>query len=77
MGEMILNVNTLPDHLFRYIRSDKIKFNEENGVITLTPVADVTERAMAAIDRLQGMFSGKLSTEDFIAQKQTEKDLEL
>ena len=40
MNEIILKTNTLPEPLFRLIRTEKVTVNEANGVISLTPVKD-------------------------------------
>jgi hypothetical protein len=75
MDDVILNVNTLPEPLYRRIRSDTVRVHEENGVIMLTPVKPVSEQEQA-VNRLCGMFTGKLSTEGYMAQKQLDKELE-
>jgi hypothetical protein len=38
MTEMILNARTLPEPLFKLIRTEKVKVNETNGVINLIPI---------------------------------------
>jgi hypothetical protein len=38
MTEMILNARTLPEPLFKLIRTEKVKVNESNGVINLIPI---------------------------------------
>ncbi len=39
MQEMVLNTNTLPEPLFRLIRTEKVKVNESiNGIINLIPI---------------------------------------
>ena len=44
MEEMIMNVNTLPEPLYRRFRSDRIRVHEENGVVMLTPVKDLPKK---------------------------------
>lgn len=52
----------------------KVKFFEENGTITLTPFFEEKPR----FDHLIRMFSdGKISIDDFLEEKQQEKELEL
>lgn len=73
MEDIILNVNTLPAPLYRYIRSERVKASESNGVITLIPIDDKKVSA----NRLFGMFSdGKLSVDKFMEQKRSDKELE-
>jgi hypothetical protein len=73
MEEIILSVNTLPAPLYKFIRSEKVKARESNGVITLTPIDDKKDSST----RLFGMFSdGKLSVDKFMAQKRADKELE-
>ena len=76
MDDMILSVSTLPEPLHRRIRSDRVRVHEENGLFILTPIIDVNEQALACIEQLCGMFAGKLSTDDYVSQKQLDKDLE-
>lgn len=40
MTEMILNTRTLPEPLFKLIRAEKVKVNEANGIISLTPIME-------------------------------------
>jgi hypothetical protein len=73
MEEIILNVSALPAPLYQYIRSEKVKARESNGVITLTPVDDKEDSST----RLFGMFSdGRLSVDKFMAQKRADKEFE-
>jgi hypothetical protein len=75
MTEMILDVQTLPETVFSRISTEKVMFREENGSIVLTPVS-VSEKRQN-FDVLFGMFSdGKLSSEEYMREKQFEKELE-
>ncbi len=38
MTEMILDAKTLPESLFKLIRTDKVKVNEDNGIVNLIPI---------------------------------------
>jgi hypothetical protein len=38
--EMILNTRTLPEPLFKLIRTEKVKVNESDGVINLIPIME-------------------------------------
>ncbi len=40
MTEMILNARTLPESLFKLIRTEKVKVNETNGIISLIPILE-------------------------------------
>ncbi len=40
MVEMILNARTLPESLFKLIRTEKVKVSEADGVIKLTPIME-------------------------------------
>jgi virulence-associated protein VagC len=73
MADMILDVQTLPETILLRISTKKVKIHEENGSITLTPIAEKKQN----FDILFGMFSdGKLSTEEYMKEKQIEKELE-
>ena len=72
MEEMILNVNTLPEPLHRRFRSDKVRVHEEeNGVITLTPVVSTEPTDLWGL-----LPKGMLTTEKYFAQKRLDKELE-
>jgi hypothetical protein len=74
MTEMVLDVQTLPENIFSKITTQKVKVYEENGTITLTPILEEKPR----FDHLIGMFSdGKISIDDFLAEKQRERELEI
>ncbi|GHU39456.1 hypothetical protein FACS1894190_04190 [Spirochaetia bacterium] len=74
MTEMVLDIQTLPETVFSRISTRKVKFFEENGTIKLTPFFEEKPR----FDHLIGMFSdGKISIDDFLEEKQQEKELEL
>lgn len=74
MDSTILSVNALPELLIKHFNIDKVRVQEENGIITLTPINK--SKQLKAINQLMGMFAGKLSTEDYMAQKQIDKELE-
>ena len=72
MTEMLLDTNTLPKPLMRLIRTEKVKVREARGEIQLTPV-----KAAGLDCPLFGMFAdGKVSVDQFIADKRREKVLE-
>jgi hypothetical protein len=73
MRETVLDIQTLPEVILSKISTKKVKVHEENGTITLTPFSDEKPR----FDHLVGMFSdGKISIDDFLTEKQIEKELE-
>jgi hypothetical protein len=72
MTEIVLDARTLPEPLFRLIRTEKVKVRESDGEIRLTPIIDTTKGCP-----LRGMFTdGKISVDKFIENKQTEKEIE-
>jgi hypothetical protein len=72
MEPVIINREILPEPISSYIHSAKVKVSEENGNVILSPIKEKPN-----LDELFGMFSdGKLSTEQFIAQKAIEKEME-
>ena len=73
MTEIVLNTSTLPEPLYRLIRTGKVKVREADGEIRLTPIVDIKKGCP-----LRGMFAdGKISVDKFIESKQAEKELEL
>jgi len=73
MSDMVLDVQILPEMIFSRISTEKVKFHEEDGSIVLTPVVEKKNN----FDVLFGMFSdGKISTEEYMKEKQIEKELE-
>jgi hypothetical protein len=63
MEEMIMNVNTLPEPLYRRFRSDRVRVHEENGVVMLTPVKDLQKEATESKPHMK--FVGILSQESY------------
>jgi len=73
MSDMVLDIQTLPEIIFSKISAEKVRFHEENGSIILTPVIEKKRN----FDVLFGMFSdGKISSEEYMKEKQIEKELE-
>jgi hypothetical protein len=69
---MVIDRQILPEPIFSYINSEKIKIFEENGNIVLSPI-----NINPNVNELFGMFSdGKLSSEDFMREKVIEKEME-
>jgi len=73
MTELVLNTNTLPEPLFRLIRSEKVKVNEENGVVSLTPILEIEGDCP-----LRGLAAeSNLTVDSFLAMTHDEKELRL
>jgi len=72
--EVVLDIQALPEMVFSKIPSRKVKIYEKNGTITLTPIFE--ERP--CFNHLVGKFSdGRVSVDDFLDNKQREKELEI
>jgi len=72
MTEMVLNARTLPEPLFRMIRTEKVKVIENNGIISLTPVVETTRRCP-----LRGLASDStLTVDNFLTMSREDKELE-
>jgi virulence-associated protein VagC len=84
MEALVINRWALPEPISSYIDSDRVEVSRENGRVVLSPVAetadDIKKRKREwkeAIKELHKMFSdGKMSSEDFIKQKDQELELE-
>jgi hypothetical protein len=73
MADMILDVQILPEPIFSKIHTNKVKIHEENGSIILTPFSEEKPH----FEHLIGIFSdGKMSIDNFLLQKQLDKELE-
>ena len=73
MTELVLNTNTLPEPLFRIIRSEKVKVTETSGVINLIPILEVTNDCP-----LRGLAAdSNLTVDHFLAMTHNEKELRL
>jgi hypothetical protein len=69
-----LDIKALPETILSKISTRQVRFYENNGTITLTPIFEQKPR----FDHLIGMFSdGKISVDDFLDEKQNEKELEI
>jgi len=73
LADMVLDVQTLPEIIFSRTSAEKVNFHEENGLIILTPIVEKKQD----FEDLFGMFSdGRISTEEYMREKQLEKELE-
>jgi len=74
MNEIIMNTNILPEPLLKMIKSERVKVRQVDGVVSLWPI----QEQQNGLDQLFGLFSdGPMSVDKFLAEKHTEKDLEL
>ncbi|MCL1864969.1 MAG: hypothetical protein FWF73_04080 [Spirochaetes bacterium] len=65
MKTLVIDRKILPEPIFSYIQSEKIRVFEENGNVILSPIKNNPD-----VNELFGMFDdGKLSSSDFIKQK--------
>ncbi|MCL1833003.1 MAG: hypothetical protein FWG49_00715 [Leptospirales bacterium] len=72
MKPIVIDRKILPEPIFSYIKSERIKIFEENGNLILSPIKNNPN-----VNELFGMFNdGKLSSNDFIKQKAIEKEIE-
>jgi hypothetical protein len=66
MTDMILDANTLPESLFKLVRSEKVHVREADGVITLSPIEE-SEMGIELIESLYGCLDdGKLTVDKFL-----------
>ena len=72
MSEIILESRTLPEPLFKLIRTKKVRVHETDGIISLIPIreniSDCPIRGIAA--------DCGFTVDDFLAKKREEKVLE-
>lgn len=72
MQSVVIDRQILPEPIFSFIHSEKIRIFEENGNIVLSPL-----KIHPNVNDLFGMFNdGKLSSIDFIKEKTFEKEIE-
>jgi len=72
MAEMVINTRALPEHLFRIIHTEKVKVNEINGVINLTPIIKLkSDCPLCGIAK-----DSSLTVEKFLALKEMKSNHE-
>ena len=92
MEDIILSVDTLPETLFRLIKTEKVKLREAEGEIRIFPILDnpVTDRFMAikhaavcSEDRMQRLYSFcgsgsdlEMTVDSFIAMTNDEMEID-
>jgi len=73
MTDTVLDVQTLSKVIFSKFSAERVDFHEENGSIILTPIVENRR----CFDVLFGMFSdGRISSYEYMKEKQFEKELE-
>ena len=72
MTEMVLQSNTLPEPLFRLIRTEKVKVCETNGVVSLLPVLEITD----GCPLLGFAADSSLTVNKLLAMTHDEKEME-
>ena len=70
METQVIDRGLLPETIFSYIQTEKIKIFEENGNIVLSPVKNIQN-----LNELFGKYNN-LSSKEFIMHKTIEKELE-
>jgi len=72
MNELVLDTKTLPEALFRFIRTEKVKVRELDGELRLTPIIDSKEGCP-----LLGIASDcGFTVDEFLVRKREDKVLE-
>ena len=73
MSELVLNTSTLPEPLYRLINARRVKVNEVNGIVSLTPImeakGDCPLRGLAA--------DSNLTVDKFLAMTHDEKEMDI
>jgi len=71
MAEIIINSRTLPEPLFRMIRTAKVKVNEIDGEIRLTPILETKNGCP-----LRGLAAdSSLTVDKFLDMTHDEKEM--
>ena len=75
MTEMILNTKTLPEPLFRMIRTEKVRVKETDGIIQLMPVKENEDCTIG----LRGILADydEMSVDKFLERCRADKELDL
>jgi hypothetical protein len=74
MTEIVLNTNSLPEPIFRLIRSEKVKVRETNGEIRLIPIPEPIDY----IAKLRGSLAAypAMTVDNFLERKHADKELD-
>ena len=75
MTEMVLHARTLPEPLFRLIRTEKVKVRELRGEIHLVPIEEQNDGR--SVLPILGMYTdGKLTVDGYLKHKREDLELE-
>jgi len=74
MRASVIDLNTLPELLYRLISTDKVRVSESNGIVQVEPVKEID-----CTIGLRGMFAGDpyMTVDKFLERKHDEKELDL
>ncbi|MDR0610225.1 MAG: hypothetical protein LBG58_08965 [Planctomycetaceae bacterium] len=74
MTDYVMNTKSLPDILFRLIPTERVRLREENGIIQLIPVKEMSD----CTKDLRGMFADcpEMSVDNFLKRKHADKELD-
>jgi len=71
MTERVMNTNALPEVLFELITTEKVKVNQADGVISLTPIEETKDDCP-----LRGLAAdSNLTVDKFLAMTHDEKEM--
>jgi len=71
VDELVLSTNTLPEPLLRLIKTNKVKVDETNGIISLIPITESKTDCP-----LRGLAAGSsLTVERFLAMTHDDKEM--
>jgi len=75
MNETVTNTKSLPEILFKLIKTERVKIRETDGEISLIPIQESTDY----IDKLRGSLADypEMSVDNFLERKHKDKELEL
>ena len=71
-------MNELPRVIYSIMQTAQVVLTEDNGIVTLVPIAEKKDSQIDKTARFSGIFTdGKISAEKFIDRKAEEKELDL
>ena len=75
MNEQVLNIESLPEVLYRLLQTSTVRIKENNGMIQIIPVKDTSDCTIG----LRGMLSGcdDMSVDKFLARCNADRALDL
>ena len=75
MTDTVMTTTALPEVLFSLIKTKKVRVRENDGVIQILPVKDISDCTVG----LRGILADfdEMSVDNFLHRKQTDKELDL